>query len=316
MSPWIKAARLRTLPLALSGILLGAALSYLNNHFKWEVLLPALLTATLLQVLSNYANDYGDFVKGTDARAGRQDRALAAGEISPRQMKQAMVIVSVAALGSGIVLLNNALSLNTTFLLYLLLGLGAITAALKYTVGKGAYAYQGLGEVFVFIFFGLVAVCGTHFLMCGQVLPRVWLAGAGMGLLSSAVLNVNNMRDISTDREAGKRTVAMRLGIKGALFLHRFLIATGFLFVFASFLSELGGLQIRPNLTETLLLLLAYAPVILLLTGHMSALRDLAAAGVPETHEGRLPWNRQLKNLSLSSLLLVVMYWICCLLFV
>lgn len=291
-------------------------MAYLNHSFKLPVFFPALITAILLQVLSNYANDYGDFVKGTDSKANRTDRALAAGEISPSGMKQALVVVSMATLASGIVLLNNALSLNTTFVLYLLLGLAAIAAAIKYTVGRGAFAYHGLGELFVFIFFGLAAVAGTYFLMCGSVTPRVWLGGAGMGLLSSGVLNVNNMRDMDADQASGKKTLALRLGMRLALIMHRAFIIAGFLFVFVSFLSESGGLQIRPNLTESLLLMLVFSPVILLLAGHVSGLAQLAAEGPAEGQEQRAPWNAQLKRLSLTTLLLVVLYWICALLFV
>lgn len=315
MKAWIKAARLRTLPLAISGISLGAALAYLNKNFKWEVFVPALITAILLQILSNFANDYGDYVKGTDQKAGRQDRALSSGALSKKSMRAGIVVVSLACLSFGLVLLYNSEVWNLTFAGFLLLGVGAIAAAIKYTVGKKAYAYSGLGDLFVFVFFGLVAVCGTHYLMTGFLQPRVWLAATGLGFLSASVLNVNNMRDMESDRQSGKKTLALRIGYRLSLFYHRLLLAAGFLAVIISFLSENGGLQIRSNLTEALMLILAYSPVIIMLAGHGSALNELVSKGAPMTHDERIPWNAQLRNLSLTILLLVFFYWITALLF-
>lgn len=316
MKPWINAARLRTLPLAISGILLGAAIAYLNKSFKWEVLVPALLTAVFLQILSNFANDYGDFKKGTDQKANRKDRALASGALTMKQMRWGIAVVSLLSMAFGLVLLYNAVDFNSTFLFFFILGMSAIAAAIKYTIGRGAYAYYGLGDVFVFVFFGMVAVCGTHYLMCGYLQPRIWLAGGGLGLLSAAVLNVNNLRDMETDRESGKRTLAQRMGFRLALFYHRLLLVGGFLAVFMSFLSQNGQLQIRPNVTEAMMLLLAYSPVIILLAGHGNAMRDLIASGAPQSHEQRIPWNAQLRNLSMTILLMVLFYWVTSILFV
>jgi 1,4-dihydroxy-2-naphthoate octaprenyltransferase len=187
-------------------------------------------------------------------------------------------------------------------------GILGILSALGYTLGKRAFGYSGLGDVVVFLFFGPVAVCGTFYLMSGTALPQTWLAAAGIGLLSAAVLNVNNMRDTETDQLAGKRTLALRLGRRLSLMYHKALLSLGFLFVFTSFLSEDGNLQIRPNLTEPLLLLLVYAPVILMFTRHAGRISELSMPAAPTTPEARIPWNTELKSLSLTIMLMVGVY--------
>lgn len=316
MKAWIEAFRLKTLPLAISSIGMGAALAFLHGKLQGSITLLAILTAVLLQILSNLANDYGDYIKGTDRAANRTDRALASGKISPENMKTGIIITALMALGSGLALLMLSLTINVTFLLFLLLGILAILAAITYTVGKRAFAYSGLGDLVVFIFFGPVAVLGTFYLMAGSFLPQVCLASIGMGMLAAAVLNVNNMRDIDSDQKAGKNTLALRLGKYWAMFYHKGLVLLGFLMVFVSFLSESGGLQIRPNLTEPMLLMLVYAPVVLLFTSHVNTLKELASLKSPGTSEERAPWNQQLKKLSLSILLLVALYWLTAFLFV
>lgn len=308
MKSWIQAFRLKTLPLAVSGIALGAALAGMHGKFSSIVFLLASLTAVSLQILSNLANDYGDFMKGTDKAANRTDRALTSGSIAPQQMKTALMVNGLVALVLGLLLLFIYLPNLQSFGIFLALGILGILAALGYTLGKRAFGYSGLGDVVVFIFFGPVAVCGTFYLMAGILMPQIWLAAMGMGLLSAAVLNVNNMRDTETDNLSGKLTLALRMGKRLSLMYHKALVLLGFIFVFASFLSEGGSLQIRPNLTEPMLLLLVYAPVILLLTRHTNRVSELNNQIAPTTPEARAPWNAELKNLSLTILLLVTMY--------
>lgn len=308
MKSWIQAFRLKTLPLAVSGIALGAALAGMHGKFSSIVFLLASFTAVSLQILSNLANDYGDFMKGTDKAANRTDRALTSGSIAPQQMKTALMVNGLVALVLGLLLLYIYLPNLQSFGIFLALGILGILAALGYTLGKRAFGYSGLGDVVVFIFFGPVAVCGTFYLMAGILMPQIWLAAMGMGLLSAAVLNVNNMRDTETDNLSGKLTLALRMGKRLSLMYHKALVLLGFIFVFASFLSEGGSLQIRPNLTEPMLLLLVYAPVILLLTRHTNRVSELNNQIAPTTPEARAPWNAELKNLSLTILLLVTMY--------
>lgn len=308
MKSWIQAFRLKTLPLAVSGIALGAALAGMHGKFSSIVFLLASFTAVSLQILSNLANDYGDFMKGTDKAANRTDRALTSGSIAPQQMKTALMVNGLVALVLGLLLLYIYLPNLQSFGIFLALGILGILAALGYTLGKRAFGYSGLGDVVVFIFFGPVAVCGTFYLMAGILMPQIWLAAMGMGLLSAAVLNVNNMRDTETDNLSGKLTLALRMGKRLSLMYHKALVLLGFIFVFASFLSEGGSLQIRPNLTEPMLLLLVYAPVILLLTRHTNRVSELNNQIAPTTPEARVPWNAELKNLSLTILLLVTMY--------
>ena len=212
---WLKAARLRTLPLAAGGILLGSFLAAYEYSFSWTVFLLAFFTAVLLQILSNLANDYGDYQKGTDQAAERTDRALASGAISLKAMKNALWIVGLATLICGLGLLFSAFQkLNLKFLVWFIIGLAAIAAAIKYTVGKSAYGYRGLGDLFVLLFFGPVAVGGTYILMTGQLPDNIWVPSFGFGLLCVAVLNINNLRDIESDKAAGKKTMAVRLGFK------------------------------------------------------------------------------------------------------
>ncbi|MFN3446695.1 MAG: 1,4-dihydroxy-2-naphthoate octaprenyltransferase, partial [Bacteroidia bacterium] len=168
LKTWISAMRLRTLPLAVSGILMGSALSDLSGVESHKLItILALLTAIFLQILSNLANDYGDFTKGTDneKRVGNM-RALQSGNITPKAMLRMIVVFVVLSLISGISLLYVAANgnINYSFLLFFMLGIAAIAAAIKYTVGKSAYGYSGLGDVFVFVFFGLVAVLGVYIL--------------------------------------------------------------------------------------------------------------------------------------------------------
>lgn len=220
---WIGAARLRTLPLAISGIITGYCTAVHDGFVNLPVLLLLIATALLLQVLSNFANDYGDFLKGTDnnARVGPA-RALQSGSITRLQMRVAILVTVILTLISGISLV--IISLGREQLLHVLgfitLGLAAIAAAVKYTMGKNAYGYLGLGDLFVFLFFGIVSVCGAYYLTGTSWSYGTLLPAASVGLLSAAVLHMNNMRDVDNDREYGKITLAARLGIRGGKIYH------------------------------------------------------------------------------------------------
>ena len=233
-STWLHAFRLRTLPLAVSSIIVGSALAVPYSRisaastFRLEVLLLALLTAILLQILSNLANDLGDHLHGTDnARRVGPLRAVQSGSIAPAAMKRAMLLCGVLAFGSGVALIISALGIRLMTLVFLLVGLLAIGAAVKYTFGRNPYGYAGLGDVSVFLFFGIVGVMGTHYLHARTIEWMHLLPAAGFGLLSAGVLNVNNMRDIRNDKASGKITLAVRLGPDDAKSYHGLLIIGG-----------------------------------------------------------------------------------------
>ncbi|MCK9451539.1 MAG: 1,4-dihydroxy-2-naphthoate polyprenyltransferase [Bacteroidales bacterium] len=244
LSSWIKAARLRTLPLALASIALGGFIAAPNPHFKLSVVLMAGLTTLLLQILSNFANDYGDFSKGTDdhKRIGPK-RTVQSGEITAKEMKIAMLITSFLSLVSGLVLLFGLVQLPfIETLVFIFLGLAAIVAAIKYTTGKNPYGYAGLGDLFVFVFFGLVGVCGTYFLATQEWHSDVLLPAAAMGMLSAGVLNLNNIRDFSNDKEKGKKTIVVKLGVEFAIGYHYLLVLLPFLFLVLYNILEVKGI--------------------------------------------------------------------------
>jgi 1,4-dihydroxy-2-naphthoate octaprenyltransferase len=220
---WLKAFRLRTLPLSFSTIITGTAMALVQGFWNTGVFLLTLLTTLFLQILSNLANDYGDHVKGTDNadRIG-PERALQSGKINKKEMLVAMVLFIVFSLISGIALIYLALSDMPTSVAYtfLALGLSAIAAAIFYTVGKKAYGYHGLGDVFVFLFFGWLGVGGTYFLLTHQMHWTVLLPASGIGLLSTAVLNMNNMRDHDNDKAMGKNTIVVKMGFDAAKIYH------------------------------------------------------------------------------------------------
>lgn len=229
---WLKAARLRTLPLSLSGIILGSFLAIYKQAFRWEVCVLALLTTIAFQVLSNFANDYGDGVKGTDNenRIG-PERALQSGKITPKQMLNAIYMNVVVALILAIGLIYVSFG-NEHFLLSLLfffLCLASIGAAMKYTMGKNAYGYSGLGDVFVFVFFGLLSVMGSEFLYTQQFDLMSILPAISIGLFSVAVLNLNNMRDRASDILANKNTLVVKIGTEKAKKYHYVVLLVGML---------------------------------------------------------------------------------------
>jgi 1,4-dihydroxy-2-naphthoate octaprenyltransferase len=227
---WIEAARLRTLPLALSSILMGCFLATAHEKFSWAIAILAVLTTVCLQVLSNFANDYGDAVNGkdTDARQGPQ-RAVQSGAISAQSMRKAMIVFAVLSLVSGIGLLYEALKEATwqTFAAFLGLGILSIIAAITYTAGKRPYGYVGLGDLSVLIFFGWVGVLGVYYLHTHSLDWSLLLPATSCGLFAVCVLNINNIRDIESDTLTGKRSVPVRIGRKKAIVYHWTLLISG-----------------------------------------------------------------------------------------
>ena len=232
----VQAARLRTLPLSVSGIIIGSFLAYDQGAFNWKILLLALLTTIGFQVLSNFANDYGDGVKGTDnaERVGPQ-RAIQSGAITRSQMKALMVITIMLTLLVAAALLFTAFGTENWeyLLLFFILGVASIVAAVKYTVGKHAYGYVGFGDLFVLLFFGLLSVVGSYFLYTKQLHWTIFLPAVSVGFLSVGVLHLNNMRDRNSDSKAGKQTMAVKLGEEQSKKYYYYLI--GFSLAFALF---------------------------------------------------------------------------------
>ena len=224
---WISAFRLRTLPLSLSSILMGSIIAYSQNKFMLEIAVLATATTVFLQILSNLANDYGDSKKGTDNtnRVG-PERAVQSGAISLREMKNGIIISSLLSLLSGIALIYIGLKdCNLAYLvLFFVLGIASIAAAIKYTLGKNPYGYAGLGDLFVFLFFGIIGVIGTYFLHTHNFELVLVLPATTIGLLSASVLNMNNMRDIKNDAESNKKTLVVKLGIRKSKTYHTMLI--------------------------------------------------------------------------------------------
>ncbi len=300
MKPWIKAFRLRTLPLSFSNILLGSALAFSHSHgyfiplfFSWSILALTLITTLLLQILSNLANDYGDAKKGADNenRIG-PERAVQSGAISLNAMKNAIIIFSVLSLICGIALLYFSFDgqLNWLFVGFLLLGIAAIAAAIKYTVGKGAYGYSGLGDLFVFIFFGIVGVVGSYYLQTKIISWQIFLPAITMGCFSVAVLNLNNMRDQVNDKAVGKNTLVVKLGFRNAKIYH------GVLFVIAYAAFPVPLLIFNFSLLNLLLLL----PVALIHGLHLWKVYKVCQP---------VEFDPELKKVALSAFLFSLLYW-------
>lgn len=229
MNPWIVSLRLRTLPLAIAIIAVGGALAYIDGFWDSRIWLLTVLTTILLQILSNLANEYGDFEKGTD-NADRLGpiRSMQQGSISKKAMLDALVICGLLAFVSGLTLISIALS-GMSFWVFLAFGILSIIGAVMYTMSDAAYGYKGLGDFAVFIFFGLLAIGGSYYLLAGSINPHIWLPATTMGAFSTAVLNINNIRDMENDRASGKITIPIRLGEQGAIIYHFILLLGGIL---------------------------------------------------------------------------------------
>jgi 1,4-dihydroxy-2-naphthoate octaprenyltransferase len=251
---YIKAARLRTLPLSISGIIIG---SYLGNQFVnnlsetniqpsiWgsAIFWLAILTTIGFQVLSNFANDYGDGIKGSDKNRVGESRMVSSGAITPKQMKMAMIYTTIITLIIALLLIYVAFGSKNFELSVLFLGLGiaSIAAAIKYTVGNSAYGYSGFGDLFVFLFFGLLSVVGSYFLFTNQLSFKIFFPAISTGLLSTAVLNLNNLRDREEDKKNNKNTLVVKLGLNKAKIYHFFLVflalIAALIYVFLDFTS-------------------------------------------------------------------------------
>ncbi len=305
---YIKAARLRTLPLSVSGIILGSCLAGFKvyNHpdkfdgviecfgcFHFErnyiIFILAFLTTVAFQVLSNFANDYGDGIKGTDDNRVGEQRMVGSGIITSADMKRAVISTSIISLVLAIALIYVSFGADNFLysVLFFAIGIVSIAAAIKYTVGNNAYGYSGFGDVFVFIFFGLVSVLGTYFLYLKHIDWLILLPAISIGLLSTAVLNLNNMRDIETDAATNKNTLALKFGAKKAKLYHYILVCvaliSALIFIIITFKSWLS-----------LLGLVAFIP----LTLH---LKRISTISIPKD------FDPELKKLALSTVLLAIL---------
>jgi 1,4-dihydroxy-2-naphthoate octaprenyltransferase len=258
ISIWISAMRLRTLPLSVSGIILASCLAEYNGFFNWKICVLAILTTLSFQILSNLANDYGDGIKGTDSnmRIG-PERAIQSGKISPETMFNGIKLCVLISIILATMLVFTSFRARNFFLalLFFVLGTVSIIAAMKYTIGSNAYGYRGFGDIFVFVFFGLVSVIGCYVLFSKQLDHVVILPAITVGLLSTAVLNLNNMRDVESDKKSNKMTMAIKLGEKNMKLYHYTLI------VLAMITSLLFGLFYYTS-AYNLIYMIMYVPLI------------------------------------------------------
>jgi 1,4-dihydroxy-2-naphthoate octaprenyltransferase len=229
---YIKAARLRTLPLSISGIIVGSFLAVSAGLFNWLIFLLAIITTIGFQVISNFANDYGDGIKGTDAVRTGEERMVSSGKISPKQMKLAIIVTAILTIITAFFLIYSAFGASNFWysLLFFFLGITSVIAAIKYTVGNSAYGYSGFGDVFVFVFFGLLSVLGSYFLFTKEIHFPIFLPAFSIGLLSTAVLNLNNMRDRKNDKKSNKNTIVVKIGAEAAKRYHYSLLGLSFIF--------------------------------------------------------------------------------------
>lgn len=288
---WIEAFRLRTLPLALSSAVLGSFLAYADEKFNPIVFGLAISTTVLLQILSNLANDFGDSQHGVD-NAGRlgPKRTVQSGKISKTEMKRLIIIfIILSLLSGGLLIFSGIKNANIGLIvLFFILGIASIVAAVKYTIGKNPYGYSGFGDLFVFIFFGLIGVCGTYFLHTNQFHFIQLLPAASIGFLSAGVLNLNNMRDIENDAASGKKTLVVRIGSANAKLYHTLLI------VFSLILSVIYVVETWQSVYQLMFLLSVFP-----LGFH---LYEVFKNHVPQK------LNNQLKVLALTTFFFSVMY--------
>lgn len=251
---WISAFRLRTLPLSLSGIILGSFIAFKIGEWNSLIFIFSVLTTVLFQIVSNLANDLGDTLKGADneGRVGPV-RSVQSGEIKVGEMKNAVAIFSLFSLISAGILIYLA-SISLTFnliVIYLILAVLCVIAALMYTIGRKAYGYNGLGDLFVFVFFGLVSVLGVYTLYTNNFDVLNFLPAIAIGFLSTAVLNLNNMRDQVNDQQVSKNTLVVKIGPEKAVRYHFFLILTSIILLgFFMYLKKdlIGLIGILPSL--------------------------------------------------------------------
>ncbi|MBL7941470.1 MAG: 1,4-dihydroxy-2-naphthoate octaprenyltransferase [Flavobacteriales bacterium] len=294
LKAWISAMRLRTLPLAASCIFTGSALAWREHDAPWIIFALALTTAWALQILSNLANDYGDYFSGADndGRIGPA-RAVQSGVISPAAMKRGIILTAAIAFVAGILLLWVACfqsGRGMTGLVFLVIGLISIAAAIRYTAGKNPYGYRGLGDVAVFLFFGIAGVLGTSLMFTPSFMTAWLLPATGIGCFSVAVLHLNNMRDRENDARSGKITIAVRLGKPGAIRYHFILLGAGWL-----------SLMVFALLKENYYLMLSWLPMMLVMALH---LRFVLHNHVDAKLDG------ELKKIALSTFLAAVVLFV------
>lgn len=254
---WIAAARLRTLPLSVSGIILGSALAE-PLFYQKTIFWLAFITTIGFQVLSNFANDYGDGIKGTDDQRQGEKRMVASGVISPGQMRMGMIATGIITFLVASFLIYGAFGMENIIMAFIFFNLTllALIAAVKYTVGNKAYGYSGKGDLFVFLFFGLLSVLGSNFLFTKSLSWDLFLPAISIGTFSTAVLNLNNLRDREQDAKAGKRTLVVKFGVKNAKVYHFVLLLSG---MFSAIIYSLGHWE---SPTQGLFLL-AFIPLVI-----------------------------------------------------
>lgn len=255
---WISVFRLRTLPLSLSGIIIAGSIAYYNGYFDVIIFSLAILVTLGLQILSNLANDYGDGVKGTDNRNRiGPERGIQSGKISPKEMFDAIKINIIVLIFLIFMLIFSAFGTHhfLSSIVFFILGFMAIYAALRYTIGETAYGYRGLGDLMVFLFFGIISVLGAYYLFAKSLEHVLIMPACIVGLLSTAVLNLNNMRDLKSDTESDKITVAVKLGLIKAKNYHAFLL------IFALISGMLFSLLYYRSLMN-LLFLVTFIPIV------------------------------------------------------
>ncbi len=287
---WLSAIRLRTLPLSISGIIVAGCLAHYNGYFNIEIFILAILTTLSFQILSNLANDYGDGIKGADNenRIG-PERAIQSGKLTPEQMFNGIKVAILLSIGLSFMLILNAFGLNNFLysFLFFVLAIISIISSIRYTMGKSAYGYKGFGDLYVFIFFGAVSVIGGYFLFAKRIDHIIILPAISLGLLSVAVLNLNNMRDIDSDKEVGKKTLAVKLGSVRAKRYH-------FILVIGAILSTLLFLILYYVSFINLIFIVGVIPLIL----HLKTVKSIT-----EPHL----YDPQLKKLALSTVFLALL---------
>ncbi len=296
IAPWLNAARLRTLPLSVSGVLVGTGLADLYGKSDVLIFILSLCTTIGFQVTSNFANDYGDGIRGTDNddRIGPK-RALQSGILTRKALKKGILISVVIDALLVILLIYAAFgSKNLLFsIIFLILGAASIWAALKYTIGASAYGYKGLGDVFVLLFFGWVAVLGTLFLYTKFLTLWAFLPATAIGLLSAGVLNLNNLRDFNSDKKSKKNTLVVYLGFENGKIYHYFLLTTAFACIAVFLHLNYGG---QPT---------SYLPLVAFIFIFMH-LKKIYRTHIPDLIDP------ELKKLALGTFLLAVLMYITC----
>ena len=287
---FIRAARLRTLPLSISGIILGSLLARSHGFFDWTIFILSVFTTIGFQVLSNFANDYGDGIKGTDTSRIGEERMVSSGKISPKQMKLAIIITIIITLLIALLLIYNSFGRNHFIysLVFFILGIISLVAAIKYTVGKSAYGYSGFGDFFVFVFFGLLSVVGSYFLYTKTLHVSIFLPAFSVGLLSTSVLNLNNMRDYENDKKSKKHTIVVKIGSNAAKIYHYCLLVLSLIFA-------LSYVLLRYEQPIEFLFLVAYIPLVTHIIFVIKNTEDLRLDG-------------ELKKVALSTFMFAILF--------